>query len=125
MNLAERTLELIDIPSESRDEASLVAHVASLLDATDLGDTCLLAGRGAPVLMAGHLDTVPVQDNLPGRIEDGRVYGCGASDMKGALAVMIELALAEAPFDCLFFGREELPGKYSVLAPLLERQRLE
>ena len=45
--------------------------------------------------------------------------------MKGALAVMIELALAGAPFDCLFFGREELPGKYSALAPLLERERLD
>jgi succinyl-diaminopimelate desuccinylase len=53
------------------------------------------------------------------------VYGCGASDMKGALAVMIELALAGAEFDYLFFGREELPGKYSALAPLLERERLD
>jgi succinyl-diaminopimelate desuccinylase len=123
--LAERTLELVDIPSESRDEARLAAHIASLLDATDLGDTCLHVRRGAPVLLAGHLDTVPSQDNVPGRIDGDRVYGCGASDMKGALAVMIELALAGAPFDCLFFGREEMPGKYSALAPLLERERLE
>ena len=123
--LAERTLELVDIPSESRDEAPLAAHVASLLGATDLGDTCLIVRRGAPVLLAGHLDTVPAQDNVPGYIEGGRVHGCGASDMKGALAVMIELALAGAPFDCLFFGREELPGKYSALAPLLERERLD
>jgi succinyl-diaminopimelate desuccinylase len=122
--LAQRTLELIDIPSESRAEARLAAHVASLLDVTDLGDTCLLVGRGAPVLLAGHLDTVPPQGNIPGRIDGGRVHGLGASDMKGALAVMIELALAGAPFDCLFFGREELPGKYSALAPLLERERL-
>jgi succinyl-diaminopimelate desuccinylase len=123
--LAERTLELVNIRSESRDEARLTAHVASLLGATDLGDTCLIVRRGAPVLLAGHLDTVPAQDNVPGRIEGERVYGCGASDMKGALAVMIELALAGAPFDCLFFGREELPGQYSALAPLLERERLD
>jgi succinyl-diaminopimelate desuccinylase len=122
--LAARTLELIDIPSESHDEARLAAHVGSLLDASDLGDTCLLVRRGAPVLLAGHLDTVPAQDNLPGRIAGERVHGLGASDMKGALAVMIELALAGAPFDCLFFGREELPGQYSALAPLLERERL-
>jgi succinyl-diaminopimelate desuccinylase len=122
--LATRTLELIDIPSESRDEARLARHIASLLDVTDLGDTCLLARRGAPVLLAGHLDTVPAQDNLPGRIEGSRVHGLGASDMKGALAVMVELALAGAPFDCLFFGREELPGQFSALAPLLERERL-
>jgi succinyl-diaminopimelate desuccinylase len=123
--LATRTLELIDIPSESRDESRLADHVASLVDVEDLGDTCLLARRGAPVLLAGHLDTVPAQDNLPGWIEGGRVHGLGASDMKGALAVMIELARAGAPFDCLFFGREELPGKFSALAPLLERQRLD
>jgi succinyl-diaminopimelate desuccinylase len=123
--LAARTLELIDIPSPSRDEARLGGHIASVVGATDLGDTCLIVRRGAPVLLAGHLDTVPAQENLPGRIDGGRVHGLGASDMKGALAVMIELVLAGAPFDCLFFGREELPGEYSALAPLLERERLE
>jgi succinyl-diaminopimelate desuccinylase len=123
--LAARTLELIDIPSESRHEARLAAHLAGLLAATDLGDGCLLVRRGAPVLLAGHLDTVPAQGNLPGRIDRGRVHGLGASDMKGALAVMVELALAGAPFDCLFFGREELPAAHSALAPLLARERLE
>ena len=123
--LASRTLELIDIPSESRDEARLATHVASLVDAEDLGDTCLIVRRGAPVLLAGHLDTVPPQDNLPGRRDDERVHGLGASDMKGALAVMIELARAGAPYDCLFFGREELPGSCSALTPLLERERLD
>jgi succinyl-diaminopimelate desuccinylase len=123
--LATRTLELIDIPSESRDESRLADHIASVLDVDDLGDTCLLARRGAPVLLAGHLDTVPAQDNVPGRIESDRVHGLGASDMKGALAVMIELALAGAPLDCLFFGREELPGKFSALSPLLDRQPLD
>jgi succinyl-diaminopimelate desuccinylase len=67
------------------------------------------------VLLAGHYDTVPAQGNLPGRIEGGAVHGLGASDMKGGLAVALELVrdLAEAPserFDVglLFFGREEL-----------------
>jgi succinyl-diaminopimelate desuccinylase len=123
--LAARTLELIDIPSESRHETRLAAHVGGLVGADDLGDDCLLVRRGAPVLLAGHLDTVPAQDNLPGRIDGERVHGLGASDMKGALAVMIELALAGAPFDCLFFGREELPAAHSALEPLLARERLE
>ena len=45
--------------------------------------------------------------------------------MKGAVAVMVELALAGAPLDCLFFGREELPAVDSALAPLLARERLD
>jgi succinyl-diaminopimelate desuccinylase len=127
--LAARTLELIDIASESRAEAALARHIAGLLaDAgvpvRDLGDDCLLAGAAdAPVLLAGHLDTVPAQGNRPGFRDDTRVHGLGASDMKGALAVMVELALAGAPFRCLFFGREELPVAESALAPLLERER--
>jgi succinyl-diaminopimelate desuccinylase len=129
--LAARTLELIDIPSVSRDEARLAAHVADVLRAgdvevRDLGDTCLLAGPpGAPLLLAGHLDTVPAQDERPGRIDGDRVHGLGASDMKGALAVMIELALAGAPYRCLFFGREELPVADSALTPLLAREPID
>jgi succinyl-diaminopimelate desuccinylase len=129
--LAARTLELVDIPSESRDEARLAGHVAGVLraaglDVADLGDTCVLArppGRRPAVLLAGHLDTVPAQDNRPGRIAGDRVEGLGASDMKGALAVMIELALAGVPYGALFFGREELPVQESALRLLLERAR--
>ena len=128
--LATRTLELIDIPSESRDEGRLATHVGDVLRAggvavRDLGDTCVLAGPpDAPLLLAGHLDTVPAQDNRPGRIEGDRVRGLGAADMKGALAVMIELALAGASYRCLFFGREELPVADSALTPLLAREPL-
>ena len=123
--LAARTLELIDIPSESRSEAALAAYVASELRGAvveDLGDSCVLAyprETRPRVLLAGHLDTVPAQDNIPGRVEDGRVYGLGASDMKGALAVMMELVLARAPYAALFFPREELPSSESALTPLL------
>jgi succinyl-diaminopimelate desuccinylase len=127
--LAARTLELVDIPSESRGEGALAAHVIEVLRAggtsvRDLGDTCVLGGPGAPVLLAGHLDTVPAQGNRPGRIDGGRVHGLGTSDMKGAVAVMLELALAGARFDCLFFGREELPAAESALTPLLAREPL-
>jgi succinyl-diaminopimelate desuccinylase len=127
--LAARTLELIDVASESRREAALAAHVAEVLapaDARDLGDHCLLAappGAQPSVLLAGHLDTVPAQGNLPGRRDAERVHGLGASDMKGALAVMIELVLAGLPYAALFFPREELPASESALAPLLEREK--
>ncbi|UGS36658.1 succinyl-diaminopimelate desuccinylase [Capillimicrobium parvum] len=136
--LARRTLELVDLPSVSRSEQRLAAHVLEVLrsggaDCRAAGDTCVLAGateRGARplVLLAGHLDTVPEQGNLPGAIVDGRVVGLGAADMKGADAVMIELAIAlagrETAVDVgfVFFGREELPFAESALTPLLERE---
>ena len=101
--LGSRVLEIVNVPSESRSEAALAAHVLSILpDARDAGDTCVLAGVTARgdrplVLLAGHLDTVPAQDNLPGRLADGVVHGLGAADMKAALGVMVELALTPLP----------------------------
>jgi len=131
--LAERTLELVDIPSESHAEAAVAAHVASVLRAggaevVDLGDSCVLAQPKETrprVLLAGHLDTVPAQGNLPGRADSNRVHGLGASDMKGACAVMLELVLARVPYAALFFPREELPSTESALTPLLERASLD
>ena len=95
--LAETALALVDIPSESRSEAALYDYVAGEVPLERVfanGETLVYARRsGKPlVLLAGHLDTVPAQDNLPGRLDDGWVAGLGASDMKGGLAVMIELA---------------------------------
>jgi len=114
--LAQRTLELVDIPSESRQEAALIAYVEAAVPlerAFSDGESLLVAKRsGRPlVLLAGHTDTVPAQGNLPGRIDDGSVIGLGASDMKGGLAVMIELARwaadTELAYDLalLFFPR--------------------
>ncbi len=126
--LAARTLELVDVPSESRDEARLVEHVLGVLQAggvavRDAGDTCVVAGPERPqVVLAGHFDTVPAQDNRPGRRDAEAVHGLGACDMKGALAVMVELALAGADAGFVFFGREELPVAESALTPLLERE---
>jgi succinyl-diaminopimelate desuccinylase len=132
-DLAARTLELVDIASESRDEAPLARHLLDVVPgARDAGDTCVLAGvteRGQRplVLLAGHLDTVPAQDNRPGRHEQGVVHGLGASDMKAGVAVMVEMALADATprtvdLGFVFFGREELPAADSALTPLLARE---
>jgi succinyl-diaminopimelate desuccinylase len=119
MALAQRTLDLVNIPSESRREAELYGYVTGnvpLEQAYTDGESVLFAKReGKPlILLAGHTDTVPAQGNIPGRIEDGAVVGLGASDMKGGLAVMIELARwaaeTELAYDLglLFFPREEL-----------------
>jgi succinyl-diaminopimelate desuccinylase len=77
----------------------------------------LLYGDG-PVVLAGHLDTIPAQGNIPGRIENGAVHGVGASDMKAGVAVMIELARAGVPGRYLFFTREEVPVTESPLPAL-------
>src|SRR5207247_3102456 len=68
-DLAARTLQLIDVPSESRSEAALVDVVRELVPGPALYDDgqVLLYGTG-PVVLAGHLDTIPAQENIPGRI---------------------------------------------------------
>ena len=120
-DLATRTLQLVDTPSESRREAAAVALVRELVPLEPLyddGEVLLYGDPAAPVVLAGHLDTIPAQDNIPGRIADGVVHGLGASDMKGGIAVMIELARAGAPGRYLFFNREELPVSESPLPRL-------
>jgi succinyl-diaminopimelate desuccinylase len=132
MALAQRTLDLVNIASESRNEAELYRYVTSAVpldQAYSDGESVLFAKReGKPlVLLAGHTDTVPAQGNLPGRIEGGAVVGLGASDMKGGLAVMIELgcwaAETELAYDLglLFFPREELGPTENPLPGLFER----
>jgi succinyl-diaminopimelate desuccinylase len=123
-DLGARTLQLVDIPSESRNEAALVSLVRDLVPLEPLYDDgdCLLYGEpGAPVLLAGHLDTVPAQDNIPGRLENGAVHGLGASDMKGGIAVMLELVrdpeLARRA-RYVFFTREEIGVDVSPLPAL-------
>jgi succinyl-diaminopimelate desuccinylase len=132
--LAERTLELVDIPSESLHEAAIRERLRALVPSPFAerfaGDEAFLWARerrpGAPLLvLAGHYDTVPVQGNVPGRVEDGAVHGCGASDMKGGVAVALELVRelatgAPGPVDValLLFGREELPPRCDPLPAL-------
>lgn len=117
-DLAARTLELVDVPSESRHEGEAMQLVRSLLPGDPLyddGEAIVWGEAAAPVALAGHLDTVPVQENLPGRIEVDAVHGLGASDMKGGVAVMLELARAGTPARYVFFTREEVPLEESPL----------
>jgi succinyl-diaminopimelate desuccinylase len=135
MALAQRTLDLVNIPSESGHEAQVQRYLSAcvpLHTAFSDGESLIFAKReGKPlVLLAGHTDTVPAQGNLPGRIEDGAVVGLGASDMKGGLAVMIELAnwaaTADLAYDLalLFFPREELGPDDNPLPAVFEHTAL-
>jgi succinyl-diaminopimelate desuccinylase len=98
----ELTAALVDVPSVSGEEDVLADAVARALAAQAphlrllrSGNTVLArTDRGRPqrVLLAGHLDTVPVAANLPSRRCDDLLYGCGTSDMKSGDAMILHLA---------------------------------
>ncbi|MFT4211973.1 MAG: succinyl-diaminopimelate desuccinylase [Microbacterium sp.] len=99
------TQALCDIPSVSGDERRIADEImAQLADLPHLhvhrdGDTIVArTDRGLPqrVVIAGHIDTVPINDNVPTRLldQDGEPYlwGRGTVDMKGGVAVQLKLA---------------------------------
>jgi succinyl-diaminopimelate desuccinylase len=107
-----------------------------VFELADDDDDCLLyvparrRSEAPLVLFAGHVDTVPIAGNVPGRLEGDDVVGRGASDMKAGVAVMLQLmegvASATVPSDLdvgfLYFGREEVGTDESALLPLFERR---
>ena len=125
----ELTAALVDIPSESRDEAGIAGEVEAALRAQTsvfeivrngnavLARTSL--GRPSRVLLAGHLDTVPVAENLPSRLDNGELHGCGTADMKSGDAVFLHLAatIAEPVHDLtlVFYDCEEIDSAASGL----------
>ncbi len=95
------TEQLVDIESVSHNERAIADAVeAALTPLAHLtvsrhGNTVVARtelGRGERVVIAGHLDTVPVNDNLPVRREDGVLHGLGTCDMKAGDAVILKLA---------------------------------
>ena len=137
--LAARTLELVDIPSVSGDEKRIREHLLDILPPSlaceyDGDEAFLFVPRrrsASPlVILAGHYDTVPAHQNVPGRLADGRVHGLGSSDMKGGLAVALELVRAlegreDTAYDIalLLFGREELSAEHNPLPALFGGSR--
>ncbi|MEM7200341.1 MAG: succinyl-diaminopimelate desuccinylase [Planctomycetota bacterium] len=121
-------VELLEIPSETGDEGRIAEHLMGRLGGAVLhrlvraGHSIAVAPRPLDpsrrtVMLLGHSDTVPAHGDEPVRQDGDRLYGLGASDMKGALAVMLEIAsrtAAEAPRDNLilvFYAAEE--GSYA------------
>ena len=125
----ELTTALVDIPSVSRDEGALAGAVegalrgqAAHLEVVRSGNTVLARtnlGRAQRVVLAGHLDTVPINDNLPARLEDGILHGCGSVDMKGGDAVLLHLAatVTEPAHDLtfIFYDCEEIDARHNGL----------
>jgi succinyl-diaminopimelate desuccinylase len=79
-------------------------------------------GRGQRVVLAGHIDTVPVAGNLPSATVRDAIYGCGASDMKSGVAVQLRLAaLVPEPnqdVTYVFYDCEEVEAKRNGLLRL-------
>jgi succinyl-diaminopimelate desuccinylase len=122
------TEQLVNIESVSRNEEAIADAVESALrplahlEVTRLGNTVVARtdlGRGERVVIAGHLDTVPLNDNLPARREDGLLHGLGTCDMKGGDAVMLRLAahVPEPNRDLTFiwYEAEEIEAEFNGL----------
>lgn len=152
------TAALVDIPSPSRSEGAIAGAVEAALRETvggfsgpgaateveRIGNSVVARthrGLGSRVVLAGHLDTVPVAENLPSAVrtdseEPGgepveKMYGCGTSDMKSGDAVFLHLfaALADAPelahdLTLLMYDCEEIEAPANGLG-VLQRSRPE
>jgi succinyl-diaminopimelate desuccinylase len=129
------TAQLVDIASVSGDEQRLADAVEQALQLPHLavervGNNVVARtdlGRDRRVLLAGHLDTVPLADNLPSRLEGDLLYGCGTSDMKSGDAVLLHLAatLADPAYDVTYvlYDNEEVAADLNGLGQLVSRHR--
>ncbi len=125
-NLTETLTFLVDIPSETGNESTIRDAIADRLDGHPLTsvEDSLVVGQPAAgkIMLAGHTDTVPLQGHVGSRVEDGRLYGLGATDMKSGLAVMIHLLedLGTDGVVGVFYAGEEGPLKGNQLGSVLD-----
>lgn len=133
LGLVELTMAICDIESVSGNETSLanaihnalsqVGHLEVFRD----GDAVIARtnlGREQRVVIAGHIDTVPVKDNLPTRLmhfeREQVIFGRGSVDMKGGVAVMLNLAASlsnpHRDITWVFYDHEEVAAELNGLA---------
>src|ERR1700712_2820225 len=129
------TRQICDIESVSGDETTLAAAIGASLEGFEHleiirdGDTVVARttlGRQQRVVIAGHIDTVPLNNNLPTRFEtiDGREYlwGRGTVDMKSGVAVQLKLAaeLSDPSVDLtwMWYDHEEVSAALNGLGRL-------
>ncbi|MGB8649437.1 MAG: succinyl-diaminopimelate desuccinylase [Mycobacteriales bacterium] len=130
------TAALVDVESVSGDEQRLADLVHDALGAlphlavTREGNNLVARtelGRDRRVLLAGHLDTVPVADNVPSRREGDLLFGCGTSDMKSGDAVLLHLAatVPDPAYDLTFvlYDNEEVEASRNGLNALVRDHR--
>ncbi|WP_456384671.1 succinyl-diaminopimelate desuccinylase [Persephonella sp.] len=134
--LVEYLLQLVKIPSvigNEKDIADFVQDFSSRFYPEDRiirhNNSLIVYDDIQPskrtIALVGHLDTVPGENDFTGQIIDGKLYGLGASDMKGGLAVMMGLMehFSQNPsrFNLIyvFYEKEEGPYVDNGLEPLL------
>ncbi|MBO3750844.1 succinyl-diaminopimelate desuccinylase [Streptosporangiaceae bacterium NEAU-GS5] len=129
------TAALVDAESVSGDEKAIADEIERELRrlphlTVDRDGDNIVArthlGRAERVVIAGHLDTVPIADNVPSRIEGGRIHGCGTSDMKSGVAVQLKLALLAEPnrdLTLVFYACEEVEEVRNGLRHLAREHR--
>lgn len=132
MSLADTLVELINVPSVIGNEEEITTAIeirlAPVRPVRRL-ENCLVVGEpaGKPlVVLYGHTDTVPAQDNTIASIRGGRIHGLGASDMKAGLAVMLHLleepSVVDGRYDVagVFYDKEEGPTADNGLEGVLD-----
>ncbi|HWI32835.1 MAG TPA: succinyl-diaminopimelate desuccinylase [Lapillicoccus sp.] len=127
------TAALCDIPSVSREEDALATAIDAALQplphltVTRHGNTVVARtelGRGERVVLAGHIDTVPLTDppNLPTQRIGDVLVGRGTVDMKGGVAVQLKLAQQvrkpSRDITYVFYESEEIDAQFNGLAHL-------
>ncbi|WP_052851562.1 succinyl-diaminopimelate desuccinylase [Streptomyces avicenniae] len=132
LDAAALTARLVDIPSVSGTEKPLADAVEAALRTlpwlrVDRHGNNVVArtalGRAERVVLAGHLDTVPIADNVPSRLDaDGTLWGCGTCDMKSGVAVQLRVA-ATVPepnrdLTFVFYDNEEIAAEHNGLGHL-------
>ena len=129
--IVELTVQLCDIESVSGNERAIADAIEAALrgmphlEVTRDGDALVARtalGRDQRVVIAGHIDTVPVNNNLPVKRVDTELIGRGTVDMKGGVAVALVLAgeLTEPPVDLtwIFYDHEEVSSDLNGLGRL-------
>ena len=129
------TAALVDVASESFHEQEIVSLLeaelrsCAHLTVDRVGDNLVARtrlGRGRRLILGGHTDTVPANDNAGARIVGDRMYGVGTTDMKGGVATILELARnVVAPavdMTYVLYAREEVPAVHNGLLEI-ERER--
>jgi succinyl-diaminopimelate desuccinylase len=129
------TADLVNIASVSHHEAEITDHIEARLRAVPWLEVTridhnLVArtnfGLAQRLILAGHTDTVPVNNNAAARIEGDLLFGVGSTDMKGGVAVFLELAEnVSAPtvdLTFVFYECEEVAAVHNGLKKLLAQR---